>query len=52
MEFLLSGGRDATITIQRNQVVPIPFGEMMDPKTGRTEVRLVNIESFTYRSAY
>jgi AraC-like DNA-binding protein len=24
----------------------------MDPETGRTEVRLVNIDSFTYRSAY
>ncbi len=25
---------------------------MMDPETGRTEVRTVNIDSFTYRSAY
>jgi 6-phosphofructokinase 1 len=52
VEFLLNGGTDATITIQRNQVVPIPFGDMMDPETGRTEVRKVNIDSFTYRSAY
>ena len=25
---------------------------MMDPRTGRTEVRRVNIDSFTFRSAY
>ena len=52
VDFLLNGGSDATITIQRNQVVPIPFEEMMDPQTGRTEVRRVNIDSFVYRSAY
>jgi 6-phosphofructokinase len=50
--FLLGGGTDATITLQQNQVVPIPFAEMMDPRTGRTEVRRVNVDSFTYRSAY
>jgi len=51
VDFLLSGGSQATITIQQNQAVPIPFAEMMDPQTGRTEVRTVNIDSFTYRSA-
>jgi len=50
--FLLKGGSNATITIQQNQVVPIPFDEMMDPETGRTEVRQVNVDSFMYRSAY
>lgn len=52
VEFLREGGSHATITIQQNQVVPIPFDEMMDPETGRTEVRTVNIDSFVYRSAY
>jgi 6-phosphofructokinase 1 len=52
VSFLLKGGSNATITIQQNQVVPIPFETMMDPRTGRTEVRRVNIDSFTYRSAY
>jgi 6-phosphofructokinase 1 len=51
VEFLLGGGSHATITIQRNQVVPIPFDDLMDPETGRTMVRQVNIDSFTYRSA-
>lgn len=50
--FLLNGGSNATITIQQNQVVPMPFEQIMDPETGRTVVRLVNIDSFTYRSAY
>jgi 6-phosphofructokinase 1 len=50
--FLLKGGTNATITIQRNQVVPMPFESMMDPRTGRTEVRRVKIDSFVYRSAY
>jgi len=52
VDFLLDGGSNATITIQQNQVVPIPFEKMMDPKTGRTEVRKVNVDSFTYQSAY
>lgn len=51
-DFLLAGGNNATITLQQNQVVPIPSETMMDPATGRTEVRMVNIDSFTYQSAY
>ena len=52
VSFLLEGGTNATITIQRNQVVPMPFESMMDPRTGRTEVRRVKIDSFVYRSAF
>ena len=52
VDFLLGGGTNATITLQQNQVVPIPSETMMDPATGRTEVRMVNTDSFTYRSAY
>jgi 6-phosphofructokinase len=52
VDFLLAGGSCATISIQRNDAVPIPFESMMDTATGRTQVRLVNIDSFTYRSAY
>ena len=49
--FLEEGGTNAMITIQQNQAVPVPYEQIMDPETGRTEVRLVNIDSFTYRSA-
>lgn len=52
VDFLLQGGSNATITLQQDQVVPIPLEKMMDPNTGRTEVRLVKIDSFTYQSAY
>jgi len=52
VDFLLQGGSNATITLQQNQVVPIPLEKMMDPDTGRTEVRVVKIDSFTYQSAY
>ena len=49
--FLLGGGSHATITLQQGHVVPIPFDEMMDPETGRTEVRNVDVDSYTYHSA-
>jgi 6-phosphofructokinase 1 len=52
VDFLLSGGSDATISLQRNQATPIPFNEMIDPDTGRIKVRMVNIDSSTYRSAH
>jgi 6-phosphofructokinase 1 len=49
--FLLDGGTNATVTVQGTRVVPIPFTKMLDPETGLTEVRKVNIDSFIYRSA-
>jgi 6-phosphofructokinase 1 len=52
VDFLVNGGTNAIITIQHNQVVPIPYDKMIDPETGRTEVRMVDIDSFRYRSAY
>ena len=52
VDFLLEGGTNAIITLQRGQIVPIPYDEMLNPETGRTEVRMVNIDSFRYQSAY
>jgi 6-phosphofructokinase len=51
VSFLLDGGNNAMITIQNSEPVPIPYNQIMDPETGRTEVRMVDIESYTYRSA-
>ncbi|MBN1264301.1 MAG: 6-phosphofructokinase [Anaerolineales bacterium] len=51
IEFLINGGTNATITIQDDQLTPMPFDTMMDPNTGRTEVRMVKLNSFTYHSA-
>jgi 6-phosphofructokinase 1 len=50
--FLLGGGTNAIITLQHNQAVPIPYDQMIDPETGRTEVRMVDIHSYRYQSAY
>jgi 6-phosphofructokinase 1 len=52
VDFLLSGGSDATMSLQHDQATPIPFEELMDPATGRMKSRVVNIESSTYRSAH
>jgi 6-phosphofructokinase 1 len=48
--FLLEGGSNAMVTIQAGRLVPIPFGLMMDPKTGRIRVRFVDIESEMYQT--
>ena len=52
VDYLQRGGTNAIITLQHGQVVPIPFDDMIDSETGRTEVRMVNINSFHYRSGY
>ena len=52
IDFLLRGGANAIITLQHNQIVPIPYDEMIDPVTGRTEVRLVDTSSYRYQSNY
>jgi 6-phosphofructokinase len=50
--YLLRGGNNAIITLQRGKFVPIPYAEMINPATGRTTVRMVNTSSYRYRSAY
>jgi ATP-dependent phosphofructokinase / diphosphate-dependent phosphofructokinase len=41
----------AMITIQEEQMVPLPFGSFTDPQTGRPRVREVAIDSGMYRVA-
>jgi 6-phosphofructokinase len=48
--FLLEGGTDAMVTIQVGRLVPIPFDELMDPKTGKIQVRYVDVEADAYRT--
>jgi len=50
-EYLLGGGNAAMISMQAGQFVPIPFDQLIDPRTGRTRVRLVNIHSTRYAIA-
>jgi 6-phosphofructokinase 1 len=48
--FLLEGGSNAMVTIQAGRLVPIPFGLMIDHRTGRIRVRFVDIESEMYQT--
>jgi ATP-dependent phosphofructokinase / diphosphate-dependent phosphofructokinase len=50
-KFLLSGGNAAMISMQGGQFVPIPFTDLIDPKTGRAKIRLVDINSTRYAIA-
>jgi 6-phosphofructokinase 1 len=51
VKFLLSGGSGALISIQAGKMVPIHFDEILDPKTGRTRIRLVDIDTESYEVA-
>ncbi len=47
----LLGGSGDMVTIQTGRFVPMPFYSIMDPATGKTEVRLVDINTETYEMA-
>jgi 6-phosphofructokinase 1 len=48
---ILEGGSNCMITRQNGAIVAMPFAELMDPKTGRTRVRLVDVASESYEVA-
>jgi len=50
--FLLEGGSNAMVTIQAGRLVPIPFGLMIDPRTGKIRVRYVDTDSEMYQTLY
>jgi 6-phosphofructokinase len=50
-EFLLNGGNAAMVSIQNGRFVPIPFKDILDPATGRTRVRMVDIQSESFKIA-
>jgi 6-phosphofructokinase 1 len=47
---LLGGVSSVLITRQAAQIVPVPFVEIVDPKTGRARVRGVDVGSDHYRN--
>ncbi len=47
-KYLFSGGNAAMVSLQGGNFVPIPFSQMLDPQTGRTRVRMVDIRSTRY----
>ena len=50
-QFLLDGGNAAMVAIDTGRFSPLPFKTMLDPATGRTKVRMVDIESEYYKVA-
>jgi ATP-dependent phosphofructokinase / diphosphate-dependent phosphofructokinase len=50
-EYLLNGGSAAMVSMQGGRFVPIPFDTMIDPETGRTRVRSVDVTSTRYAIA-
>jgi 6-phosphofructokinase 1 len=47
----MAGGSDAMVTLVDGHFRPVPFASMLDPDTGRTRVRLVDISSEHYKIA-
>ncbi|OLD43068.1 MAG: hypothetical protein AUI83_18775 [Armatimonadetes bacterium 13_1_40CM_3_65_7] len=50
-KYVLGGGNAAMISLQGGRFVPIPFGAMIDPETGRARTRRVDITSTRYAIA-
>ena len=48
---LLSGTVNVMITRQSQQIVALPFDEILDPKTGRTRVRMLDTETGSFATA-
>ena len=48
---LLSGTSSVLVTRQAHRIVPIPFAEILDPKSGRARTRGVDVGSDHYQSA-
>ncbi len=51
-KYLIEGGSGALISIQQSRFKAVPFDDIMDPKTGRMRVRIVDVSSDRYRIAY
>lgn len=49
--YILEGGNAAMVSIQNGRFVPIPFNEILDPKTGRARVRMVDLDSEYFQIA-
>ena len=39
------------VTLQEGNLVPVAFEDMIDPETNRTRIRLVDLNSYSYRVA-
>jgi ATP-dependent phosphofructokinase / diphosphate-dependent phosphofructokinase len=50
-KYLLSGGNAVMISMQGGHFVPVPFNQLLDARTGRAKIRLVDIRSTRYAIA-
>jgi ATP-dependent phosphofructokinase / diphosphate-dependent phosphofructokinase len=50
-KYLIEGGSGAMVTIHNGRFRPIKFENMLDPETGRTRVRMVDIDTEQYKIA-
>ncbi|MHB2017096.1 MAG: diphosphate--fructose-6-phosphate 1-phosphotransferase [Candidatus Xenobia bacterium] len=51
VKFLNSGHSGAMMTRQGDRIVPLAFDDIMDPATGRTRLRLVDVKAEVYEVA-
>lgn len=51
VDTLLAGGTSLLITRQDAKIVPIPFADIIDPKTKKARVRGVDVSSDSYKNA-
>jgi ATP-dependent phosphofructokinase / diphosphate-dependent phosphofructokinase len=51
VKFLLDGGTGAIVTIQAGEFVPMYFGDVLDPATNKTKVRMLNVHANSYEVA-
>jgi len=51
VRFLVGGGSSAMVSVQGGRLVPIPFDDLVDRQSGKTKVRLVDIDSEGFRVA-
>ncbi len=51
VRFLLRGGSGSMIAAYEGNLRPVPFTEMIDYKTGKAKIRVVDIETETYEVA-
>jgi len=51
-KFLLEGGNGAMVSMQAGRFVAIPFADLLDPETGRSRVRMVDVYSERYAIAH
>jgi 6-phosphofructokinase 1 len=50
-QHLLNGGNAAMVSMQGGHFVPLPFKEILDPETGRAQVRTVDVTGESYHIA-